>query len=307
MSVHPKITRRHLQKDCPEFFSGLESVPAPCRMTLVGMHVTILGSGSAGNCTLVETDTTKLLVDAGLSGRQITQRLALIGRNLDQINGIILTHDHSDHTRGLGVLCKAHPIAVYANRLTAEAVAAEPAWEGPDAKPSNRVRISWRLFATGAPFEIGDLLVESFSVPHDAYDPVGFVIRHSSSGVSVGVLTDLGHVTKLVTERVRTMDALVLEANHDLKLLQEDTARPWATKQRIMSRHGHLSNDAAATLASEVASDKLRHVFLAHLSRDCNRPELAQQTVGEKLRKIGARHIAVAVASQDKPTATLSL
>jgi len=264
------------------------------------MHVTILGSGSAGNCTLIETDTTRLLVDAGLSGRQIATRLALIGRNLEQITGVILTHEHSDHTRGLGALCKTRPIAVYANRLTAEAVAADPEWQ-------DRTRISWRLFATGSSFDIGDLLVESFSVPHDASDPVGFVVRHTRSGISVGVLTDLGHVTKLVTERVRTMDALVLEANHDLKLLQEDTARPWATKQRIMSRHGHLSNDAAATLACEIASDKLRHVFLAHLSRDCNRPELAQQTVGDKLRQIGARHIVLAVASQDKPTATLSL
>ena len=269
-------------------------------MTAVGIQVTILGSGSAGNCTLIETDTTKLLVDAGLSGRQIARRLALIGRNLEQLSGIILTHEHSDHTRGLGVLCRARPIAVYANRLTAEAIAAGSDWQ-------EQVHISWRLFATGATFEIGDLLVESFSVPHDACDPVGFVVRHARSGVSVGVLTDLGHVTKLVTERLRTMDALVLEANHDLKLLQEDTARPWATKQRIMSRHGHLSNDAAATLACEVASDKLRHVFLAHLSRDCNRPELAQQTVGEKLRQIGARHVVLAVASQDKPTATVNL
>jgi phosphoribosyl 1,2-cyclic phosphodiesterase len=264
------------------------------------MHITILGSGSAGNCTLIETDTTRLLVDAGLSGRQITQRLSLIGRQTDQISGIILTHEHSDHTRGLGVLCRARAIPVYANRLTAEAVTTNPEWE-------DRVRISWRLFATGVSFEVGDLLVESFSVPHDAQDPVGYVIRHPGSGVAVGMLTDLGHVTKLVTERVRAMDALVIEANHDVKLLQEDTARPWATKQRIMSRHGHLSNDAAATLTSDVACDRLRHVFLAHLSRDCNRPELAQQTVGEKLQKIGARHIAVTVSSQDKPTATLTL
>lgn len=264
------------------------------------MHITILGSGSAGNCTLIETDTTALLVDAGLSGRQIAQRLALISRNIDHISGVILTHEHSDHTRGLGVLCKTRSLPVYANRLTAEAVAADPEWQ-------DRVRISWRLFSTGASFDVGDLLVESFSVPHDALDPVGFVIRHPDSGVAVGVLTDLGQATKLVTERVRALNALVVEANHDLKLLQEDTARPWALKQRIMSRHGHLSNDAAATLTSEVACDKLRHVFLAHLSRDCNRPELAQQTVGEKLRHIGARHIAVAVSSQDKPTATLSL
>ncbi len=264
------------------------------------MHITILGSGSAGNCTLIETDTTRLLVDAGLSGRQIARRLALINRNIDQISGVILTHEHSDHVCGLGVLCKARPLPVYANRLTAEAVTTDPDWP-------ETVRISWRLFSTGGSFEVGDLLIESFSVPHDAYDPVGYVIRQPGSSIAVGVLTDLGQATKLVTERVRQMDALVVEANHDLKLLQEDAARPWALKQRIMSRHGHLSNDAAATLASDVACDKLRHVFLAHLSRDCNRPELAQQTVGDKLRQIGARHIAVAVSSQDKPTATLTL
>ncbi|MGD1020583.1 MAG: MBL fold metallo-hydrolase [Verrucomicrobiia bacterium] len=264
------------------------------------MHITILGSGSAGNCTLIETDTTRLLVDAGLSGRQIARRLALINRNIDQISGVILTHEHSDHVCGLGVLCKARPLPVYANRLTAEAVTTDPDWP-------ETVRISWRLFSTGGSFEVGDLLIESFSVPHDAYDPVGYVIRQPSSNVAVGVLTDLGQATKLVTERVRQMDALVVEANHDLKLLQEDAARPWALKQRIMSRHGHLSNDAAATLAGDVACDKLRHVFLAHLSRDCNRPELAQQAVADKLRQIGARHIAVAVSSQDKPTATLTL
>ena len=266
----------------------------------MGIRITILGSGSAGNCTLIETDSTKLLVDAGLSGRQIAQRLALISRNLEQISGVVLTHEHSDHTRGLGVLCKTRPLPVYANRLTAEAVTTDP-------EEKDRVRISWRLFSTGGSFEVGDLLVESFSVPHDAYDPVGYVVRHPASGISIGVLTDLGHATKLVTERMRSMDVLVVEANHDLKLLQEDAVRPWSLKQRIMSRHGHLSNDAAATLAGEVASDKLRHVFLAHLSQDCNRPELAQQTVTTKLQQIGARHVAVEVASQVKPTATLSL
>lgn len=264
------------------------------------MQITILGSGSAGNCTLIETETTRILVDAGLSGRQIAQRLQLIGRNLDQVTGILLTHEHSDHVRGLGVLCRDRPLPVYANRLTAEAVSQDPDWNG-------RLRISWRLFPTGSTFQIGDLLVDSFSVPHDAYDPVGFIVRHAATGQSVAVLTDLGHATKLVTERVRSANAIVLEANHDLKLLQQDTARPWATKQRIMSRHGHLSNEAAATLACEVANDRLRHLVLAHLSRDCNRPELAQHTVGEKLRKLGARHITLCVASQDKPTATLVL
>ncbi len=264
----------------------------------VGMQVTVLGSGSAGNCTLIETDATAILVDAGLSSRQIAHRLALIGRNIDLINGILLTHEHSDHTRALGVLCKEKTIPVYANRLTAEALVTAP--EGNEFK-----KISWRLFSTGSRFEVGDLSIESFSVPHDAYDPVGFTIRCGDT--AVGLATDLGHATKLVVERLRTMDALVIESNHDMKLLREDTARPWALKQRIMSRHGHLSNDAAATLTTEVMSDRLRHVFLAHLSRDCNRPELAQEVVSQRLHRAGAAHVAVAVASQDQPTATLNL
>jgi phosphoribosyl 1,2-cyclic phosphodiesterase len=262
------------------------------------MQVTILGSGSAGNCTLIKTDSTAVLVDAGLSGRQISQRLESIGRTATKLDGVILTHEHSDHTRGLAVLCKDRCLAVYANRLTAEAFSSDP-------QISGRAKISWRLFSTGTPFNVGDLMIESFSVPHDAYDPVGFTIRNGAQ--SIAVLTDLGHATKLVIERVRHVDVLVIESNHDVKLLQEDVARPWALKQRIMSRHGHLSNDAAASVTTEIAGERLRHVLLAHLSRDCNRPDLARQVVLDQLRRIGANHVAIAVASQDKPTATLTV
>jgi len=259
-----------------------------------------LGSGSAGNCTLVESEATRVLVDAGLSGRQVTRRLESVGRQVDQIDGVILTHEHSDHTRGLTVLCRNRSLPVYANRLTAEGVTT-------DGDLNGRTRVSWHLFATGSPFEVGDLVVESFSVPHDAYDPVGFVISQRHGGARVGVLTDLGHPTKLVIERVRGVDILVLEANHDLKLLQEDTARPWATKQRIMSRHGHLCNDDAANVVREVAWSGLRHVFLAHLSQDCNRPELAQQVVSEPLRKGGTAEVTMTVSSQSNPTPTRGL
>jgi phosphoribosyl 1,2-cyclic phosphodiesterase len=264
----------------------------------VGMHITILGSGSAGNCTLIESDQTRILVDAGLSGRQILQRLAMLGQAVEELDGIVLTHEHTDHSRGLGTLCKSRPLPVYANRLTAEAIAAGADWNG-------KTRVSWRLFCTGAAFPVGNLTVESFSVPHDAQDPVGFVIRNGE--VSVGVLTDLGHVTRLAAERVRSADALVLEANHDLKLLQEDPHRPWATKQRIMSRHGHLSNDAAAALAGELARQRLRHVMLAHLSRDCNRPELAERAVGASLLKSAAHPVSLLVAAQHAPTATVTI
>ncbi len=128
----------------------------------------------------------------------------------------------------------------------------------------------WRLFESGATIELGDLKINSFSVPHDAYDPVGFMFYHALG--NIGFLTDLGYATKLVIERVRQARALVLEANHDLKLLQEDTKRPWSVKQRILSRHGHLSNDAAAEVAAEVVTDLMEDLYLGHLSADCNSP-----------------------------------
>jgi phosphoribosyl 1,2-cyclic phosphodiesterase len=260
----------------------------------VGIQVTILGSGSAGNCALIETDRTAVLVDAGLSHRQITLRLAGIQRSLADIDAILLTHEHSDHTNALTVIGKHTTIPVYANRLTAEEV-----------KIDNGVRIAWRLFTTGSAFEIGDLSIESFSIPHDASDPVGFTLRDAAH--TIAFATDFGHATKLVLERIRGADMIVLESNHDLKLLQDDTIRPWATKQRIMSRHGHLSNDDAATVIGEVASAKLRHVVLAHLSRDCNRPELAQHAVEHKLKHVGATHVKTAVAQQHQPMPTVIL
>lgn len=260
----------------------------------MGLQITVLGSGSAGNCTLIETDSTAVLIDAGFSGRQTAQRLALIHRALDDVDAILVTHEHSDHVAGLSAICKKHGVPVYANRLTAEAVNAEA-----DA------RIPWRLFANGSSFTIGDLGFEPFSIPHDAQDPVAFTVRHNSH--ALGIVTDLGHATKLVLERVRQLDLLILESNHDVKMLQDDTIRPWATKQRIMSRHGHLNNEAAAAVAGEVVSDRLRYLFLAHLSRDCNKPEIAQDVVGKKLRQLGATHVQLSAASQDQPTATISL
>jgi len=258
------------------------------------MHVTILGSGSAGNCALIETDQTAVLVDAGLSHRQISQRLAGLQRDWADIDAILLTHEHSDHTSALTVIGKHATIPVYANRLTAEEVT-----------PTAGRHISWRLFTNGSAFEIGDLTIEPFSIPHDASDPVGFTLRTTAQ--SVAFVTDLGHATKLVVERIRDMDMVVLESNHDLKMLQDDPIRPWATKQRIMSRHGHLSNDAAATVIGEIVSAKLRHVVLAHLSRDCNRPDLAQHAVEHQLQQVGATHVHTAVAHQQHPLPTVSL
>ena len=258
------------------------------------VQLTILGSGSAGNCAHLETGETRLLIDAGLSGRQIRQRLLSIGRAPEGLSGILITHDHSDHIQGLTGLAAKLQIPVYCNRLTREAIAG-----------TLEIKCDFRLFETGATFELGDTSVETFSVPHDAQDPVGFLIRTAAG--NFGFLTDLGHATKLVLQRVRPANVLVLESNHDVEMLQNDPYRPWSLKQRILSRHGHLSNDDAANALEEIVSAELRHLYLAHLSRDCNRPEIAHRVMSERVAKIGATHLRVELTQQAAPNATLAL
>jgi phosphoribosyl 1,2-cyclic phosphodiesterase len=261
----------------------------------VAARLTILGSGSSGNCAHLETADARLLIDAGLSARQIRQRLLGIGRTPENLSGILITHEHSDHIQGLAVLAARLHLPVYCNRLTKEAIQLQFRGESFD----------FRVFTTGASFAVGDVEVETFSVPHDASDPVGFLIR--TPGGNIGFLTDLGHATKLAIDRVRPSHALVLESNHDVKMLQEDTRRSWSTKQRILSRHGHLSNEAAAALATQVVSASLQHVYLGHLSRDCNRPDLALKVVGDALGRLGATHVRLEAADPDVPCATLEL
>ena len=256
------------------------------------VQFTILGSGSGGNCAFLETADARILIDAGFSGRQIRQRLAQIGRSPETLSGILITHEHSDHIQGLAALCLKSRIPIYCNRLTKEAIE-QVAGE----------KLHGRIFETGSSFDIGDVRVDTFSVPHDAYDPVGFLLR--APQVNIGFLTDLGHATKLVVERVRKANILVLETNHDLKMLQDDLKRPWSVKQRILSRHGHLCNDAAAGVAEEIVTADLRHLYLGHLSRDCNRPELAHRVVSERLTKIGASHVFVESTSQEAISPTL--
>ncbi len=261
---------------------------------MVSVQLTILGSGSGGNCAFLETAQTRLLIDAGFSGRQIRQRLATLARAPETLHGILITHEHSDHIAGLLGLAAKLDVPVYCNRLTREAVESQL-----------KIQINARLFTTGASFEIGDVLVESFCVPHDAQDPVGFLL-HTPAG-DIGFLTDLGHATRLVIERVRSANVLLLETNHDVKMLQEDRRRPWSLKQRILSRHGHLSNDGAGDVVEQIVSANLSQLYLGHLSRDCNRPELARGVISERLTRLGATHVAVACAAQDIPSPTLTL
>lgn len=234
------------------------------------LEVVVLGSGSVGNATLVRGAGGSVLIDAGLSARQIETRLAAAGTKLEDLSGVLLTHEHGDHVRGLRVLLKKCPLPVYCNSHTAAALRASGTVETAD----------WRIFESGGAFSMAGMDIEAFSVPHDAADPVGFVIHESDARAAF--LTDLGFATQAVMERIRNVHFLSIETNHDEKLLQEDTRRPWSVKQRILSRHGHLSNVAAAQVVAAIAHDALEQVVLGHLSRDCNTPDLALSTLRDR-------------------------
>ena len=281
---------------------------------VVSVRFTILGSGSSGNCAYIETESSRILVDAGFSPRQIRQRLATIGRTPENLSAILITHEHSDHICGLLGLADKFHIPVYCNRETQDATLwafktkwstlKDPVLQGLDTVEVLRSKINWKIFATGDRFEVNDVAVETFSIPHDAQDPVGFLLRTATC--NFGFVTDLGHMTKLVTERVRAANVLVLESNHDVKMLQ-NSRRSWSLKQRILGRHGHLSNEAAAEAAAQIMSAELKHLYLAHLSRECNRPELAHHVMAEQLHHIGAGHVNLQLTSQHTPCATLEL
>lgn len=255
----------------------------------MSLKLCVLASGSSGNCTFIGTAGTRILIDAGLSARRTAERLAAIGERIEQIDAICVSHEHSDHVSGIRVLQKNHGIPVYANAGTMQALG-----DG----------LAGARFENGSPFTIGDLRIEPFSVSHDAYDPVGFVVR--AAGRSVGVATDIGMVTHLVREKLRACHAVVIEANHDEELLQ-NANRPWALIRRIGGRQGHLSNSAAARLAAEIAGEGLEHLFLAHMSSDCNTPRHARQTVEAALMAAGHRHVTVRLTGADAVSETIVL
>ena len=253
----------------------------------MALRTCILGSGSSGNCTFVGSGSTRILIDAGLSAREIERRLVQVEVDPATIQGICVSHEHQDHTAGLRVLHTRYGIPIYANSGTIGGLAR-------DEKLST---IPWKVFTTGMPFALGDLTIEPFSVPHDAYDPVGFVI--ACADARIGVVTDMGISTALIRERLRRCQAIVVEANHDEQMLR-DAQRPWHLKQRIMGRQGHLSNQNAAKMIADIASPTLKQVFLAHLSEECNRPDLARDTTCDSLMTSGHSHVKVSLTYPDR-------
>jgi phosphoribosyl 1,2-cyclic phosphodiesterase len=257
------------------------------------LGITVLGSGSRGNALVVHGAGTAVLLDAGFSARELEQRLEQSGLAPTALQAIIVSHEHADHVRGLRVFAERYSLPVFANRGTAMVLRQRDAHLG-----------QLRLFAAGNPFEVGPFSVYPFSIPHDANDPVAFVLQTGAR--RIGIATDLGHVNHLVTHQLRECDALILESNHDLELLGSST-RPWALKQRILSRHGHLSNAACMELLGAVVHARTRHVVMAHASTECNRYELVTKLVGDCLLRLGRTDITAHVARQDAPLPTFWL
>jgi len=255
------------------------------------LDITILASGSSGNAALVRTETASFLVDAGLSTKELTLRLHSCGVEPGDLCGILVTHEHGDHTKGLAQWAKRHETPIFCNRQTALVLREKVVdFQG------------WKIFESGSEFELEGVTIRSFPVPHDAVEPVGFVIWKRCH--SFGFLTDLGHATTLVTESLRGVDALLIEANYDEVLLQNDTKRPWSIKQRIQSRHGHLSNTDAAETVSKIVHEGLSHLLLGHLSRDCNSEDLALAAMS---RILESRSTRLSCAAQESISPSIRL
>jgi len=255
-------------------------------------RIVVLGSGSGGNVLVVECGARRLMIDAGFSCREIESRLKQCQVDLDSFDGLVLTHEHSDHTRGAARFAKRHDLKVYATTGTLGELDLEA-----KGIPTQNVR-------SGEALEIGDFIVEPFEIPHDAREPVGYVVE-DGTGHRVGLAADLGTWSQLVWGRLTDLDALVLETNHDLEMLRSGPY-PWPLKQRVAGRHGHLSNAEAARGLPELLSDRLKWVVLYHLSRTNNLPALALEAVGETVNRSGAA-TQICVSDQGQPSPWLDL
>jgi phosphoribosyl 1,2-cyclic phosphodiesterase len=262
----------------------------------MAMRFSILGSGSSGNAALIVTENARVLVDVGFSARRLATMLAAIGESLERVDAVFLTHEHGDHASGIEGLKKFPHIRVFANDATARAVQS-----GLEHRPD------WQIFQTGARFLYRDLLVESFAVPHDAQEPVGFRFTSGHDGDlfaprrSLAWFTDLGHAPQNIHECIRECEVVVVESNHCPELLKNDTRRPWSLKQRISGRHGHLSNLAAVELLAAVASPRWRRIYLTHLSRECNSKAAVELAFAQIRVTLSACEFSVVEPGQSTP------
>jgi phosphoribosyl 1,2-cyclic phosphodiesterase len=256
----------------------------------MSVTISVLASGSRGNSIYVATPKVRLLIDVGLSAREIERRLERIGVRAGDLDALVITHEHRDHVSGVGPLSRRYRLPVYLNRATCANL------------PEQVGRLAdYVEFSTGRSFSVADLTIHPFSLSHDAADPVGLTLVNGES--KVGVCTDLGKATRLVHHHLQECRLLLLEANHDVEMLTRGPYS-WALKQRIRSTSGHLSNEEAGEIFTRVVGETLEQVILAHLSEVNNRPERALEAFAQVGRPGSVR---VAVATQHEPTAIIFL
>ena len=233
------------------------------------MRFVSIASGSSGNCIYVGSDNSHLLIDAGISGKRIEQGLNEIGIKGTELDGILITHEHSDHIKGLGVLARKFGIPIYGTAGTLEEIENNASLGTFDKELLTPV-------LPDVEFTAGDLVIQPFRVDHDAADPVAYRVK--SGGKSIAVATDMGHFDQYIINHLQNLDAVLLESNHDVRML-ETGPYPYYLKRRILGDHGHLSNENAGRLLCQILHDGLKHIFLCHLSKENNYEELAYETV----------------------------
>ena len=267
----------------------------------MGVTVSVLASGSRGNSTIVSTSRTRILVDAGISCRETVKRMRAQGEDPQTLSAILITHEHSDHVYGLAVLARKFQVPVFMTGATHQAWARSLRDEAGELPQLARLEI----FSAGRGFQVGDISITPFTIPHDAADPVGFTFK--AEGIKLGFATDLGYVPVSISDHLRGCDVLVMESNHDVEMLRGGPY-PWSVKQRVMSRVGHLSNDSLADFFTNDYDGDAAYVVLAHLSEQNNHPELARSAAEKAL---GSRQTLlrnrVLLATQSEPLQPIQL
>lgn len=243
----------------------------------MSIEFTTLASGSKGNSIYIGTEDTKILIDAGLSGSKIDSALNNINLSLENIDAIFVTHEHSDHIESIGVISRKYNIPIYATEGT---------WNSIPERIGKILKSNKRLVYKDEGILLNDIFIHSFQVPHDAKEPVCYSVIHNN--VKICVVTDIGHITRDIIENMRHCSGLVLESNHDINMVK-NSDYPQVVKERILGKYGHISNETCGKLLACIMNDKLKNVFLSHLSQDNNTPELAYLTVANTLDEFGIK------------------
>jgi phosphoribosyl 1,2-cyclic phosphodiesterase len=269
----------------------------------IGLRVSILASGSLGNITLLETERTRILVDAGLGKRETLARLAAVGRDIDHLDAVLITHEHTDHCNGLPQVLGIWKAPLYVTEPTMDAL------QRTLPHTFGKRLCGVESIQAGQRFTIGDIDVHAFAIPHDAADPIGFTFR--TNGTKVAICTDLGYMPQLVKVHLRETDCMILESNHDLDMLKVGPY-PWVVKQRVLSRTGHLSNHAVSEFLAdpEGFDSRARYLVLAHLSQENNNPHTARISAEEALSRRPVESAftgELLLASQHEPLTPLEL